>query len=607
MTRTVTKVLLNHGAVFVSDGKKREWVCEIPAFFTSFEQQEIHKKLDSLGFSNYDNRHTVIEALKDYFEKNKKKQFKIEDGAKLFSDKLKIAEAFLEIQPLYYDERKLWWIWNFKIKSWEIVDEIDILNALNSSLDLPLFESKLKTEILNALQMKARLNKPQEAKKTWLQFKGKIVDIKTGEIFDASSLYFITNPIPWEIGETDETPEMDKVFEEWVGKENVPLLYEIAAFCLALEYFLARVFCLHGPGSNGKSKFLELLRKFLGEQNTTSTELDLICTGRFETAKLFHKLLCTMGETNFARIKKSNMLKRLSGDDVVPIEFKGKQPFDFKNYAKILIATNSLPTTDDKTKGYYRRWLIIDFPNEFTEKSDVLGRIPEQEYSALAKKSIKILSDLLGKREFTNEGTIEDRARRYEEKSDPLARFIRETCVVDADKKIPFFEFYDCFVDYLKNKRLRILSKREVSILMHSEGFETKVMRVKKQDGSETTWRFFLGLNFIGREAVTDVTDDTHISIDSLYRKGVEYSDTIVTSVTKNKIEQEISPISLNNTPNEQNNEIKEKESNTIKIEKKETKFECCICRGKAGYITPDGRLLCSSCYVNEKELEQGK
>jgi hypothetical protein len=67
------------------------------------------------------------------------------------------------------------------------------------------------------------------------------------------------------------------------------------------------------------------------------------------------------------------------------------------NYAKIIISTNNLPTTDDKTIGFYRRWLIVDFPNQFSEQKDILNDIPEEEYNALALKCTFILKDLLEK------------------------------------------------------------------------------------------------------------------------------------------------------------------------------------------------------------------
>ena len=78
-----------------------------------------------------------------------------------------------------------------------------------------------------------------------------------------------------------------------------------------------------------------------------------------------------MGETNFSELNKTSILKKLTGQDVIGFEYKNKNPFDGFNYAKILIATNNLPTTTDKTIGFYRRWFIIDFPNRFSEEKDI--------------------------------------------------------------------------------------------------------------------------------------------------------------------------------------------------------------------------------------------
>ena len=60
-------------------------------------------------------------------------------------------------------------------------------------------------------------------------------------------------------------------------------------------------------------------------------------------------------------------------------------PFDDINYAKLIIATNNLPATTDKTMGFYRRWMIIDFQSIFRSK-DILKDIPEEEYSYLGLK-----------------------------------------------------------------------------------------------------------------------------------------------------------------------------------------------------------------------------
>jgi len=320
-------------------------------------------------------------------------------------------------------------------------------------------KAKERSEILEALKQEARLKKPENIKPSWIQFGRIIYDIKTGEMFEATNNYFATNPIPYNLNKDNfiETPILDKIFAEWVGEKNIRILYEIISYCLLPDYPIHRLFCLIGSGLNGKTCFLRLLKKFIGEENTTATELDLLLSSRFEITRLYKKLVCIMGETNFSEINKTSIIKKLTGQDLIGFEYKNKTPFNDTNYAKILIATNSLPTTTDKTIGFYRRWLIIDFPNRFSEEKDILDDIPEEEYSCLALKCCMILKDLLEKRKFTNEGTVEERAERYEAKSNFLEKFVKETTKEDLNRYITKADFYKQFMSWCKENRHREL------------------------------------------------------------------------------------------------------------------------------------------------------
>ena len=311
----------------------------------------------------------------------------------------------------------------------------------------------------------ARLHKPKEIKKTWIQFKDKLYDIKTGKIMEASPTYFVTNPIPWELHPENyrETPMMDKIFEEWVGKSHVQTLYEVIAYCLIPDYPIHRLFCLIGEGMTGKSCFLRLLKRFIGRDNVTATELDTLLSSRFEVTRLYKKLVCIMGETNFAELNQTSIIKKLTGQDTIGFEYKNKDLFNDTNYAKIIIATNNLPATTDKTIGFYRRWLIIDFPNRFSEKKNILEDIPEEEYKALTIKSALILKELLIDKEFTNEGSIEERTKKYEDRSNPFEKFWKDNIEEEGNSHIWKHELRDRLADWCKEHRFRTLTDKTIA------------------------------------------------------------------------------------------------------------------------------------------------
>jgi len=417
----------------------------------------------------------VGETHERIMKERKKEVFskEIKEASQVFTPRGQ-AEKFTEIQPLFYDKHGLWWLWNSLETKWEIVDEVDILNMITEATGEDVISPKNRTIILNSLKQKGRKMMPKPIQPTWIQFKDKIMDIKTGEKFDASPQYFVTNPLPWKLNadNLESTPNMDRVFEEWVGKENVRQLYEILAYCMMPDYPINRLFCFIGSGMNGKSKFLELLRNFVGGENCCTTELDTLLTSRFEITRLHKKLVCMMGETNFNEMSKTSILKKLTGGDLIGFEYKNKNPFDEKNYAKIIIATNNLPTTTDKTEGFYRRWMIIDFPNKFSEKKDILAEIPEEEYGCLALKCSFILKELIENRAFTNEGSVEDRKEKYESKSNFIETFLREATTSDVNGYITSADFFKRFSSWCKENRHREMSETSVGIAMKKAGME---------------------------------------------------------------------------------------------------------------------------------------
>jgi len=391
-------------------------------------------------------------------------------------DPLSNVKSFYDIQPFFYDKSKIFWIWNLNENKYDIVDEIDIMNKIEQALGLygQTINSRIKSEYLEAFKRVGRENIPKETPVKWIQFKDKAYSIKTGKIYDVTPDYFFTNPIPYELGETEDTPIMDKLFEEWVGHEYVKDLFEIIAYCCYRDYPIQIMLCLYGCGRNGKSQYLKIINNFLGISNICSTELDLLAgsnSSRFEIFKLYRKLVCMMGETNFGVLSSTSILKKLVGGDVIGFEKKGKDPFDDYNYAKIIIASNSLPSSNDTSDGYMRRWHIIDFPNEFPEGKDIISTIPNIEYNNLALKICKILPKLIKKGSFSNQGSIIERKNKYIMASNPLPIFIKKYCNIHEDYFESYNKMYTIYIKYLNKNKKRRVKMKEFKTALEDEGF----------------------------------------------------------------------------------------------------------------------------------------
>lgn len=424
------------------------------------------------------------------------------------------VELFYEQQPFFYNKTGLFWFWNFEFYKWELVDEVDLMIAIEKQLQLQgqTVSRGVKSNYVEAFKRVGRQKMPEDAPKSWIQFKDIVFDIDNQISFPAKPNYFFCNPIPWVLSNSDKTPVIDTLFEQWVGKSYVQSLYEIIAYCCLQDYPIHLIFCFTGSGSNGKSKYQGLVTKFIGGSNVCSTELDVLIDSRFESFKLFKKLVCVMGETNFGLLKKTSLLKKLTGQDLIGFEYKNKAPFDAVNYAKVMISSNSLPSSDDTSDGFYRRWFIIDFPNTFGEGKNVLKTIPEEEFNNLAKKVVNILPDLIKRGDFTNQGSIEDRKNKYIAASNPINIFLHAFCEDVEESYVLYGELYNAYVKVLKKFKKRIMKKKYFGQALNEEGFIVEKKSVKNEDDDFVSAYYVVGLK-LKDDFMTIMTIMTQLSL----------------------------------------------------------------------------------------------
>ncbi len=424
-------------------------------------------KLDNLSSNGYRDLQDYTGNIKDFYNKN----------------------------PFFYDENKIFWLWDNENKSYSIVDETSMLVAISKKLLIygKLVNSGIKNNYVEGMKQFGRLFRPKEAPKTWVQFQDKIIDIKSKEIFDASPKYFLKNPIPHSLGESTETPVIDKLIKEWVGERYIKTIKQIIAYCCLQDYPIHRFFCFVGSGRNGKSQLLKLIKIFLGKKNITSAELDKLASSnmRFETSKLFNKLACFLAETNFGTMKNTSTLKMLTGGDSISMEIKNKNPFETENYAKILINSNSLPTSKDTSDGFYRRWIIIRFPNEFPEGKDIIKTIPRKEYNNLARTVVELLPKLYDTGKFHNEGTITHKKERYIMNSNPLPFFLKRLCIINDNREtyVKSNELYNAYIIFLNKNKKRKVSRTEFYNALEDEG----IFKEKTTRDNDTTY-FLIGV-----------------------------------------------------------------------------------------------------------------
>jgi len=204
---------------------------------------------------------------------------------------------------------------------------------------------------------------------------------------------------------------------------------------------------------------------------------------------------------DYTILKNTSRLKQCCGEDLIYCERKFREPFPFVNYAKMVFLTNQVPLTADKTRAFYRRVFLLQFPNSFIlgENADpmLVEKIPEEEFEGLAWKCLNQLKQLCNRDfVFTNHSTTEDVTRQYEDLSNPLNKFLDEYTQKDVNADISVGEFNEKYLAYLTNNGLRVWTPKEIGRAMKEKGFEQKSLSSTNEYGAPTTVRNWLGLKW---------------------------------------------------------------------------------------------------------------
>lgn len=275
------------------------------------------------------------------------------------------------------------------------------------------------------------------------------------------------------------TPFYYNVFKQWVNDDKqVTLLFEIIGYCFYKGYPIHRAFMLVGDGSNGKSTYLSLLKHILGKENVVSITLQALAEHRFAPIQLYKKLANIYADLPKAPLKYTGTFKILTGEDTITADRKFKDPITFVNYAKLIFSANELPEVTDQTYAFWRRWIIVKFPNKFPEnpgfKRELLKNI---ELPKLITVSLYALRNVMIRHDFTVKAEFKDEWLR---RTNTVYAFIQDLlngkiegykAEKDPDARVDTSELYSIYVKYCEDEELHAVEKRRFTIEMERLGF----------------------------------------------------------------------------------------------------------------------------------------
>lgn len=301
-----------------------------------------------------------------------------------------------------------------------------------------------------------------------VNLKNTLLDVRTGKRHSFSPDIIEFTRIPVSYNPKAYSKDLDNVLGKvFCGDKEVRALFEeMVGYMLIKNCKFRKGFLLYGAGSNGKSTILDLLKRFLGDGNYSTIELDKL-SQHFKTAELEHMLANIGDDINKKEIVDTGTIKKLFTGESLTVERKYGAPFVLKSFAKMIFSANEIPRIADKTHGMYSRLMLIPFNAKFDPGDQDFDPFidekitTEESLSYLLNLGLSGLQRLFKQNAFTNPKVVQEALEAYKtDNSQVLSWIAEEEISIDRLTSGTTDVLFNQFKDYCQQSEIKTVSIR---------------------------------------------------------------------------------------------------------------------------------------------------
>ncbi len=311
-----------------------------------------------------------------------------------------------------------------------------------------------------------------------------VVDLRTGKLLPHDRSYKMAQFINYDYDAALPCPNWEKFLERVMeGDENmIAFLQRSIGYTISGSTKEQKFFLIWGQsGSNGKSVFLETLKKIMGSYATQS-DSEMLTMDRFGNgshpnaiARLKDARFVITNELQKDAVLNEARVKEMTGEDTMSARFLYKEFFEMKPQAKFWVRSNHRPEINGTDGGTWRRMLCIPFRaviGETEKDKDLQHKLLEEAPGILAWCVRGCLS--WQKHGLTIPQAVVHETSVYRSDMDILGHWIEERCIVGEDAVVSAKYLYEDYLDWCKEAGERFISQKKLGINLRERGFLRK-------------------------------------------------------------------------------------------------------------------------------------
>lgn len=329
-----------------------------------------------------------------------------------------------------------------------------------------------------------------------------VVNLRTGELCSGVKSDYINCHSPVVFDPSAVTEIFPASLREIFCQRDDLIDYVLTAFGYALTGLTNErtMFILHGSGSNGKSKLLELLAYILGDgeagyaKSVPANSLKPDNRGnpdapRNDLAVIADARLVLVNESDLKQGVAESMVKWLTGGDMISARFNHGKPFQYRPHYKIFLSCNHRPVVRGTDAAIWNRLPLIPFDAKFEGSNEDIYLIDKWKAEASGILNLLIQYCLKWQQSrLQRPECITIASKEYRTESNPIAPFLDAYCSYDSERvKDPDLkdgiepgELWEHYVQYCHKVREKPDDIRKFKANMEAFGFEQVRMNARR-------------------------------------------------------------------------------------------------------------------------------
>lgn len=318
-----------------------------------------------------------------------------------------------------------------------------------------------------------------------------VVNLRTGHVSAPDSACCITKVASTFYSTAEDTaPQWLTFLDQAMAHdlEMVEFLQRAVGYSITGDTSEQVLFLLHGTGANGKSVFLETLRRVLGDYAINAAAETFLTkpAGSIpnDIARLHGARFVTAVETEDGRRLAEALVKQMTGGDTITARYLHREFFEFVPTFKVWLATNHKPRIIGTDYAIWRRIRLIPF----TVTIEPTARDPRLVEKLVAEARGILSWAVQGCLLWQQCGLAPPRqvvmaTDTYRDENDSLGAFIADECVTVAG--LQGRGLYPAYKTWAENNGFSPLNATTFSLRLQTKGYQT---------GRDRRGRFFVGL-----------------------------------------------------------------------------------------------------------------